>query len=482
MIKRTPTASETTATGTPSALPRAQEVGLVCDIYTGEKSSEPAQLTKLDHKIYFTADDGQHGRELWQSDGSTTGTQMVTDINRIPVGQAVDQDTSASKLTDHASPSSLTAINGKLYFAADDGQHGKELWKSDGSAGGTVMIKDINTSTTDPAASSSLPAYLTAVSKRLFFTANDGQHGTELWLSDGTASGTHIVQDIHPGPGNASPNNLTAIGTTLYFSATDGEHGYEVWKSDGTANGTIMLADINPQGNAYPSAFTRLGDSLYFTADDGVNNRELWKSDGTEIGTKMVRDINTTPAINGGKSIASGLLVVNDKLYFSADDGRNGIELWSSDGTLTGTQMVRDINPASSNPSELTNVSGSLYFTADDGIHGAEIWKSDGSESGTIMIKDINLHADIKDGNSYPSSLTASQGRLFFVADNGGGSGEELWQTDGTPEGTIMIRDISNDPSTNAGGSNPRDLVNIENMLFFSAYRVDYGRELYRFH
>ena len=103
------------------------------------------------------------------------------------------------------------------------------------------MVDDIN-----PNGASSNPAYLTNVGGELFFRATDGTHGDELWKSDGTSSGTMLVDDINPGPDSSYPTYLMNVNGELYFRASDGTHGFELWKSDGTSSGTVLVEDINP--------------------------------------------------------------------------------------------------------------------------------------------------------------------------------------------------------------------------------------------
>jgi ELWxxDGT repeat protein len=139
---------------------------------------------------------------------------------------------------------SLRSAGGTLFFLADDGTHGKELWKSDGTTAGTVLVEDIHPGSYDSSYDSDA-SYLTPVRGRLFFTSRDGLHGPELWTSDGTAAGTVLVEDIHPCARHDPPRSLTAVGRRLLFTADDGVHGRELWKSNGTRTGTSLVKDIN---------------------------------------------------------------------------------------------------------------------------------------------------------------------------------------------------------------------------------------------
>ena len=139
------------------------------------------------------------------------------------------------------------------------------------------------------------------------------------------------------------------------------------------------------------------------------------------------------------------LAALGGLLIFAANDAAHGRELWRSDGTDAGTALVKDIapGPAGSDPEPLLEVAGTLYFTADDGVHGRELWRTDGTEAGTSLVKDINPSGDsLLWHDPYPTfrSYAVAGDLLLFAADDG--SETELWRSDGTEAGTVLVKDI----------------------------------------
>jgi trimeric autotransporter adhesin len=173
------------------------------------------------------------------------------------------------------------------------------------------------------------------------------------------ADGTVMVKDIYPGGSSSSPTIMTDVNGTLFFVADDGVHGFELWKTDGTEAGTVMVKDINLNGSSDPRRLTKLGAQLFFRADDGVQGEILWKSDGTEAGTAPVLDLNSNPV-----SAPDNLTEMNGVLFFSATDADLGNELWRSDGLPAGTRIVKDIIPGASSsiPAAFLVVGDQLYF------------------------------------------------------------------------------------------------------------------------
>lgn len=435
---------------------------MVLDINPGAASAAIQSPVNVNGLLYFVADDGVHGPELWKSDGTAAGTALVKDIN--PTGGS--------------NPQSLIGINGTLFFTADDGTHGAELWKSDGTTTGTALVRDIR-----PGDASSAPISLTERNGALYFLAeNSGK--IVLWTSDGTEQGTTVVRALAPTYYDKYlSKDLVNVNGTLFFAAFEDKTSFELWRSDGSAAGTTLVTDINrgsyagvPYGS-YPDHLVNANGTLYFFAASATTGRELWRSDGTSRGTVLVKDINpgvTFAYPNGSEPAPSSvsMATVNGIFYFTARTNALGTELWKTDGTGDGTALVRDfaVGAPSSNPRNLTSWNGTLFFSVSDGTNGLELWKSDGTDSGTVQVKDISPA-----GGGQPKYLTPMGGFLFFSATDGK-SGVELWQTDGSAQGTVQVQDISP-----AGSSTPQFLTTMNGTLFFAATNGTQGVELWKY-
>ena len=235
---------------------------LVKDINPGALGGMNDTITPAARLAYFVAFDPAHGRELWASDGTESGTRLVKDIRNGP-GSGLSKFSSV-----------LTVAGHTLYFIATTPRQGRELWASTGTSGTTRLVFDIA-----PGKAGSDPAALTAFKGRLAFDADDGIHGRELWITDGRRRGTRLVSDIRPGSGGGlRASNVASLGGDLYFQANDGTSGAELWRSDGTPAGTSQVADINAgPRSSYPGPFGVLGPVLLFSADDGIHGIELWR-------------------------------------------------------------------------------------------------------------------------------------------------------------------------------------------------------------
>ncbi len=258
----------------------------------------------------------------WGSFLVVTALCLVISLCMIPAAsaQVVDLFKDINPGSGHSFPDDFTEFNGALFFGADEGTNGMELWTSDGTAAGTALFKDIN-----PGSGSSNPSYFAELNGALFFRADDGTNGSELWTSDGTAAGTMLVKDIRPGSGSSNPIGFTEFNGALFFRADDGTNGSELWTSDGTAAGTMLVKDIRPgSGHSGSFGFTEFNGALFFGANDGTNGRELWTSDGTAAGTVLFKDINP----GSGGSFPYGFSEFNGALFFGANDGISGCEPW----------------------------------------------------------------------------------------------------------------------------------------------------------
>jgi ELWxxDGT repeat protein len=357
-------------------------------------------------------------------------------------------------------------MGGVLYFTADDGVHGNELWKSDGTLGGTEMVIDLTPAMCPTCTNmDSDIKELVAGDSHLFFASTGLVDGfpdpiRELYVSDGTESGTQMVIDLFNCPTSTAEvtinyqgvNSLLVIPGSSYgiqgqdrvvfsgFSCSTENwvcFGEEPWISDGTLAGTVQIDNLrvgdtsmstsDGQGviidtiGSQPRDFFQSGETIYFTADDNESGRELWKFDlvqSSSTGADLIKDIYEGSDDSFDIDTNAEFTQFGDAVYFAADDGITGLELWKTNGTTAGTVLVRnmDLNANSSNPKHLTVVDDEfLYFVADDGDHGRELWQSNGTWQGT------NLFSDILEGenSSNPRHLMEFDNGLYVVANNG---------------------------------------------------------------
>jgi ELWxxDGT repeat protein len=218
----------------------------------------------------------------------------------------------------------------------------------------------------------SYPRNFTNINGTVYFAANDGGRGPQLWKSDGTTAGTVLVKDIQAFNSTSSLYELTNVSGTLFFAAIDDAHGDELWKSDGTTAGTVLVKDVLPGVfGSRPRLLTNVNGELFFRTRGYFPEHGLWKSDGTSAGTVLVKSFEVGP-----DERLQEMVNVNGSVFFDGYEPSTGDELWISDGTSAGTALVKDIYPGnlSSSPHELREFKNRLLFTADDSVHGREPW------------------------------------------------------------------------------------------------------------
>ncbi|WP_162903456.1 ELWxxDGT repeat protein [Taibaiella koreensis] len=425
----------------------AAGTNMLKDLNTGvSEFSVPKEFTLCDNKLFFMAFTDATGTELWTTDGTATGTQLVKDIGPGATGCGTDL------IAAFEGSQTFTVYNKKIFFMADDGVHGGELWVSDGTGAGTMMVKDIN-----PGADPSYPLDMKVYNGKLFFMATTAGNGTELWTSDGTAAGTRMLKDINPGTESSSPVSFALYKGKLCFSADDGINGNELWVTDGTVAGTQMLKDINPgPSNSGPCHFFEYKDKLYFSSGNDTKGIELWVTDGTTAGTQLFKDINP----GNDYSLPGNFVIYKDKLYFSAREPMAGTELWVTDGTVANTHMVKDLNPGSvpSNPGRFQVYKEKLYFIFTKSIFDERLAVSDGTEAGTKMIAPPG--ASLEDPLQ-SSNFLIYHDTLYFRGFFDNAFGEELWALTDTssaaPTGIVQpVQDNTYSLYPNPGNGNFR--------------------------
>jgi trimeric autotransporter adhesin len=381
-----------------------------------------AKYACVGNKYFFVSRTTAAGTELWVTSGTAATTFMLKNIGPGANDANIDK---------------LTPVGNFLYFFADDG-NGRELWRTDGTSANTFMVKDAAIAGTFQGSTTALQ--FLEYNGKLMYTFDNGTNGAELWTSDGTAAGTNMVINLQTGPNPYNPAleagaviyRLIPFNGLVYFHANQGNMR-SLWKTDGTAGGTIKIKDLRFDFSAqYVDSLSAMGDKLYFFGDDGTTGAELWVSDGTTAGTQLVKDIKQ----GTGGSYPSQFRKFGNYVYFTADSstvsGTNDFQIWKTDGTAAGTTKVTTV------PFTVSTFWGvhenKLLYSKYDASYNAIPW----------VLNTDNDNASILSANFInPSNTSAYRNGITYFAGKSPTVGAELWKTDGTTAGTVLLQDIN---------------------------------------
>lgn len=361
------------------------------------------------------------------------------------------------------------------------------------------------------------------INNKLVFSYFTPDFGSELWVTDGTSEGTQLLKDIITGPGSSNPSisKLHVIDNVLYFRCQNTPH--TIWRTDGTPQGTYAHVTNNQIFD--PVGFIKTNGFIFFVSKIGGNDTmfRLWRMtsftnsevpitqtfDGkvlNNIRPNSVAYLNQTTLIFGAHTNQTGWAIfgttgpttdliidlyqgnnttfnnynqisnarsIDGKIYFTGFQESTGFEPWSTTGTASSTQLLKDIFISNtvnsgSTPDQWTKAGGTIYFTANDGINQRALWKTDGTTSGTQLVNPQNPINNVLLGFN---NLVEFNNQLYFSRTDGG---NHLFRTNGTEEGTVKITNTNIISSISSANT-----MIAGNKIFFSGFSSQFGNELF---
>jgi len=400
------------------------------------------------------SDNSYQGKELWRSDGTTAGTYLLKAFNSTMLV--------------------LTTWNNIVYFTASTASEGRELYATNGTVAGTYLLKDIN-----PGSANGYAGSHAGAGNYLYFSATDSVHGTELWKTNGTPSGTVLVKDIIPGSASGFagyPGSLYGAYGIVYFTGDDGMHGHELWRSDGTTTGTFMVQDVIPgaAGNDNITVFAAYNNEVYWGRyfENPTEHMELWKTNQSGTNAIFLKDFSATFSEH---ELFGPAKVFNNKLYFFSNKYNFSESLWVTDGTTLGTKLIKDeVTIDGTSIAYMDVINDELVFYGASQGFFYNIYNSDGTPEGTTTF--YNFHCS--DG---PIGLTNIDSLLFFSDIDGPSmycspynpeDNFQLIQSDLSSMNTKSLRSILG-PSASHPGVN--SIAVLDNKIIFSTYNDLYA-------
>lgn len=418
-------------------------------------NSSPNSFYEWNGKMYFSANDGINGVELWVSDGTASGTFMIKDIYAGNGGSY---------------PSKFKSLNNKLIFNAGHPVYGIELWVTDGTASGTQMLKDVSLESLN----SIVYGEMIELNNKLYFGMYTDSYGQELWSTDGTTAGTTLIKDIFTGTESGFYSyEMKEYNGKLYFLGIDNlTVGEELWVSDGTTNGTYMLKEIQPGPiGSNCNHFEIWNNELYFIASSLDYTKEIWRTDGTELGTTLF--------IASEQSI-EGFYTIENYIYFDHFAATSGLEVWRSTINPADKELFADLNPglSSSNPIVLGHLGNDLYISAiDNEYFGSELYSVNMLSLVSFKLTDIQTF----DQPSFITNFIIYNNTVFFRGShflNFMDQEKQLYRSDDTQIGTYSIAPVIAPISSPLNNTN--EIFLFDDALFFSAHYDINGEQLWR--
>lgn len=447
---------------------------LLKDIYPGDPNCNAIELTAVGDKVFFWADSMETGRELWVTDGTNSGTYMVKEIMPGEFGSAAPLFGSWMK--------SMIAMNGILFFCANDEDHGYELWRSDGTEEGTFLVKDIVTGSNGafPENFMDMP-YMAVMNDVLYFQAYTSQTGPELWRSDGTEEGTWLLKEIVPGVIGGEIEMLEEEGGKLYFSCRNDAGHYALWTSDGTEGGTFELGEVKllTYDPSVSEHFVEFNGWIYFAGAYSPTfssyDFHLWRTDGTALGTSQFMDFNLVEG-----SSPRGIFATSTSLFFHTSNTDNDT-FYSSDGTVEGTLELFTAEGYHMTPVDNPN-STTSYVQAESVIYFPAtmndifcLVKTNGTTAGTQPIWNTSIDTYYVEAQGR-HNLTTVGDHLLYKHHDDVNDCSAVFQCNGTEQGVLAAASCLEI-------TNPLDFVTLGNKVI--VYMKDaaelFGYELYVF-
>lgn len=381
-------------------------------------------------KIFYQGKGSGTQCNLVVTDGTTAGTRLVKDLAN---GAGINGIYPAQDFV------YLATIKSEIVsFPPLVVNYVRQLWRTDGTDAGTVLIKTFDatnsTSNTGIFSSDALSSVNYSISgNTMYFNGYDAANGPELWKTDGTAAGTAMVKDIWPGTSGGHPFGFCKVGNTTLFFARNQALNYQLWQTDGTAAGTQQLVAINPSAQSIAEFHCGLyKGKMYFYANDGTTGAEVWYSDGTAAGTQLLKDIIPgNNAFTGSGGFRTDLAFIQDDsyLYFPVERHKS---VWRTDGTTDGTIELYG-GMTSQNIAGAWAKGNKLYWLEYLTSTNAKLYQSNGTPAGTSFVQD-NLVLG--------GQLFTYRSAAWFAARRTDFSDVEPWRSDGTAANTKKVFDL----------------------------------------